>query len=359
MITLPAPVHYPVQQWISVTPADTGTTMSSSGHKIAWVFRVPPWLDGKAIRSFVIGTNTVTTGETVEISVQTVSASDGLPTGTLWDDPTNNCKASFAIADGDDNTYKATGDMTADATLATNQVVAIVLSNAGSGNMNIVHYYARSAFANSSYPCIYTSSWAIGTAGQMLFLAIKMSDGTYYEIPHILPFYNVATTAYSSTSTPDEIGNLIIPKFTCVITGVTIQIASSNTARDFKVQLYDSSDNVLATTSVDSNQIATTSAVMTFIPFTRTILTKNLTYRIGIVPTTTANNSIYYGQVSENSALDQVGGFGANMYKTTRTRTGDGDAGSWTETTTDQVLMGLCITEIGQIEPQYRTNGGA
>src|SRR5688572_2287311 len=71
-------------------------TLDASGEKIGWVLQAAAT---GAIDAIWFRTGTVTTGDTVDVRIETVDPSTGLPTGTLWSANTN---VSVVIANGDD-----------------------------------------------------------------------------------------------------------------------------------------------------------------------------------------------------------------------------------------------------------------
>src|SRR3990167_3397480 len=124
---LPFP-PYPMNASAAPTLTTTTYVIDAAAEKVAIVVAAST---AKDIHKVHVRTGTVTTGDTVDVRIETVdSATTGDPTGTLWQTNTN---GALVIADGDDSVWKSV-TLTADATsLVIGDVYAVVIVNGGAG----------------------------------------------------------------------------------------------------------------------------------------------------------------------------------------------------------------------------------
>lgn len=178
------------------------------------------------------------------------------------------------------------------------------------------------------------------------------SDGTY--VPLMVPYAGNSQTTFGTTSTPDERGN----RFTqpgrkrCIGCRVAVRFINANCA--FKIHLYPLSPNSAspiaesavvdyATHAINTSSLGT---IEVFFP-TPVWLEDGTEYRITMVPTTSFGPAIY----SQTYLSAQARAACFHGCTTTRTRTGDGNDGAWTDDATK-------IEAITPLYDQEDTGGG-
>lgn len=308
--------------------------LDAADEKVALVCRSPR---AGNIRRIHFRTGTVTTGATLDCRIETVSAADGNPTGTLWATTTN---AAAVVADTDDNTWKSSAPLTADATVAQGDEFAVVIVNpSGSpGNLQIGHF---SDEHHSLYPygALFTASYAKQTF--MPSIALEMSDGTYLPIFGHYPVTGVNAVTYNSGSASDERGNRFISPFACRAVGAWVWHNGIGANVAFDVVLYDTAGTVAASGSFDGDrQQSVGTAGGLFIPFTASVTIAAATgspYRVVLKPTSASNVTLLDIDVAVAAILDSLPG-GAAWHYTERA-----DAGAWSDTTTKRAMIGLLL----------------
>lgn len=286
----------------------------------------------KNIRKVHFRTGTVTTGDTLDIRIETVDATTGLPTGTLWATNTN---VAHVLGNGDDDKWNSTAALTADATLAVGDVYAIVINNGGGGgSWWISRYEDQSLGGGFPYGAFYNASWA-KQATQSLIVA-EYSDGTFEPVLGVLEFGTFNATAFNSGSGVNQRGNRMSLPFPARASGAWMWGIPGG---DYAIKLYDSDGTtVLATTgTIDKDIVQVAGVGLQFHPFTtKATLAANTTYRIAVVPTTVTDVTLYEVDVASAAMMDMFPG-GSNIHRTINT------AGVWSQTTTTRSFVGVFL----------------
>lgn len=325
----PFPLWFPAAM---ATP--TGVLLDANSEKAAWVGFAPK--TGSIDRA-IIRLGTVTTGETVDVRLETVGA-DGNPSGTLFGTNTN---ASLVVALTDDDIWPPEVTFTAAASVTRGDRIALVVAfpAIATGNLNL----ERVATGESSFP--YTSTFAAAAwtrAAGSLLGGLRYSDGNYARTPSLVP-YRLANNNYNNTSSPDERGNLITVPGHCKCSGLWVVNGSTSTLGDFDAVLYDINNNVLESVSMDGDLTAVTSGVNIpfFCPFdTEVTLQPGQQVRAIKKPTSATNVNQSRIVAPSSSAAEAMPG-GSAMVRTART-----DAGTWSQTANEQAGIGLLISAI-------------
>ena len=272
-------------------------------------------------------TGTVTTGATVDVRLETVSLTDGDPTGTLLG---TNSNASQVIGDGDDNTWFTTALTTAP-TVTKGDLLAVVIANASTGNMNIRRSNGESP-TGFPYSDLFTTAWAKSALTPNF--ALEYSDGSYASFPGSYAMSAISTRTFNSSDTPDERGLIFQMPFPFRLTGFWFY-ADIDEALD--IVLYDSDGSTaLETLSLDKDVRFSNANRIHLLSFAGTqSLSKDTNYRLVFKPTTTTDGKTLDFDVNAAAIMDSFGG-GQKFHHTERT-----DAGSWTETTTRRPFMGI------------------
>ena len=322
----------PCQQQMPINATASAILLDAANESMAYIIRAD---QAKNISKLGFRTLTVTTGATVDVRLETVSATDGNPTGTLWATNTNN---SQVIADTDDNTW-FTVTLTANGTVAVGDVYAVVIVNpaVSPGNLNIAGRACATTSTNGvNYSTAFTGgAWGKnGFSGQCVY--VEYSDGTV-AVAGFMPSSSVTVTSFNTGSAADEIGNIFQFPFPTQCVGATLMGSATAFVQDFQVILYDSDGSTaLATVTVDKDQVAGVSGSYYF-RWAPVSLLANTNYRIVIKPTTGSSVDIVEWAVNAALTLDSYDG-GQNFYKTARA-----DAGSWTQTTTGRTSIAVLV----------------
>ena len=292
-------------------------------------------------------TRAVTTGATLDVRIETVGG-DGFPTGTLWAANTN---GSQVVADANDNTWFDTA-LTANAVFAKGDEFAVVIVNPAVSFGNLVVASELPPFWSHPYSTLFTASWAKTNGSPVL--ALRKTGGAYAFIVGGSPFSAINSVSVGTGTTPDEVGNIFRVPFPARITGWWEMLLPSS-ARDFDIVLYEST-TALLTDSRDADKCAFTSntSLQQGLFSGTAVLAPNTDYRIVHKPITALVNSPQSITVSAAAIMDGLNG-GQNIRRTERT-----DAGAWTETATERLLIGVLIDQLDDgtsLRPQVMQAG--
>jgi hypothetical protein len=324
--TLPAKPNY-----IGAATLTFGNLLiDAADEKAAFIVQAPKT---GTISKIGFRTGTVTLGATVDVRLETVDATTGTPSGTLWAANTNALQLILAT---DDNAWFLP-TLIAGASVTKGDVLAVVIANpaVSFGTLNVATIISTAIIAEFPYNALYTGTWAKGVAAPVL--ALEYSDGSYEEILGAFPWSAISETAYNSGSTPDERGLRFNFPFPVQVAGFWAWLVW---AEDCTVKLYDYDDStVLLSLSVDKdNQSNPATKQRNLFYFSSKVsLLPDKSYILSLLPSTTTNATLNQFSVNTAAIMDGMDG-GQNCHLATRT-----DAGSWTFTTTQRPLMGLII----------------
>jgi hypothetical protein len=268
----------------------------------------------------------------VDVRIETVDATNGQPSGTLWGTNTNGTVTVNAAG----TWFTAT--LTASASVTKGEVIAVVITNT-TGN------YQLSAVAPSIYgfgfPYGATFLGSVWTKGTNIIAAALNYGGTYPWIPGVRPYSGLNTPNYNNASSPAERGL----KFTL---GMSVRAIGCYLYADIdaaaEIRLYDSGTNLVAngTIVLDSDIRGQTTPGSNEYLFPAPItLSASADYRLVLAPTSVSNVGLADYDVAAAAILSGQPG-GGNFVYTSRPA-----AGSWTDSTTKRPLsMGLIIDQI-------------
>lgn len=187
-------------------------------------------------------------------------------------------------------------------------------------------------------------------------IVLKNAYTGYNEIPSLCAKYsstysslvlgnssansNFAEMSFNSGSTPDEIGIVWVQPFNAIVASFRTKIKLNDTDRDVDIILYNSSNDILETVSIEADKCVVDMTQRMFLEYLVDIpkLQKGKTYRLVIKPTTV--NSITMLDVIYPDVETRLAEFGFG-YRTERT-----DGGSWTDTTTEALELTPVIGDI-------------
>lgn len=316
--------------------------MDASAEKVAYIFQVPKTGTLNNIR---FRTGTVTTGDTLKVSFQNVSTTNGDPDGSIDEYRT------IVVNSSDDNVMLTTGIISSDGTdggvkrsVTQGDYLAVVFEfdSFVAGAINIaglsINSVSTNPYSGGTYADHYTAAWAKSTAVSPI-LALEYTDGSYNYTPGVYVMSVSSTLSFASNNaTQDEVAlRFTVPVTTKVKGGYFM--ADFDAATD--AVLYDSGGTALATVSIDPDIRIANSDVLTAVYFASEItLSPDTTYRWTLKPTTTTNITVRYFDVAAAAVMGQMEG-GTNVYWDARV-----DAGAWTSTTTRRPYAGLFISDI-------------
>jgi len=269
--------------------------------------------------------NTVTTGATIDVRLESLDAATGTPSGTLFGTNTN---GSQVVASTDDNTWFET-TLTSAASVTLGETLGVVFAQPGTsfGSMRVAT--GAGARWQFPYPLQYTSSWSkeIGYP----IIAFGYDDGTW-AIPYgCVAWSNLEnSSSFSSGSTPDTKGIRFQFPFGVRVVGAWLH--GSLSSADCAVKLVETTYNqaggtgILASASLDKDNTNSTFSWLQLIQFSPVELSADTNYRLVLEPGAGGGSlTVFY--VSRTEILAACPG-GSNFHLTTaKDPTGDG---SWT-----------------------------
>lgn len=341
ILTIPCERNTVVTSYVSAA----GTRLDATGERIGSIFMIRT---AGNIAKIYIRTGTVTTGDTLKVSLQGVT-SGGLPDGTILATATGNkAYGTVAVADGDDNVWKEV-TLTEVAPVIQGQYVAIVIewNSYVAGDMYIA-ISSSSGYYMSLYN-VYTvtdvtaspGTWIRSVSLNTYTFALEYDDTNYYQNIVIGPAVNTVDLFHTGT-VYDEQGNYVTFPFSFRAIGFWVFTEAD---QPFDMILYDSSSNVLANCS-PSNDIrySTSTGFLYYLfdsnPASNYTIAASTYYRIVMKPTSATNTPCYYFTVPAASAMSAFG-LGGNCIRTTRV-----DGGAWTNYDTQRCAIGLLYDQI-------------
>lgn len=323
--TTQGPVNFPnLGGSVSAIEAST-LSLTAADHKVAFSLQAPR---SGSVRKVYFSTATVTTGDTLAVSLQNVDPSlTYLPPDGVVDQ-----SGTIIVADTDDSkTLSVT--LGTDRTVVQGDWVSVVIGYssyvAGSMSLGVAGTSNRGSFSH-----LYTTAWARQVKAPIC--ALEYSDGSIYPIQGVYPPGAYSYASVSSTTTPDEIGNAITLEFQAVALGAYF---SGRINAGMEIKLYNGS-TVMSTITVPLGAYAadTTETFFFYFPAPQP-MTAGTKYRITAhqTGTTISRVSNYTGTTGLEYLLNGFSG-GINVYQTERT-----DSGTFTDSTNKMSQMGLIL----------------
>lgn len=317
-----------------------GTTLDATGERCGQVLMISKTGN---IRNVWIRTGTVTKGDDLKISLQGVNSS-GLPDGTIKG--TGN--AGYVVAtinDSDDNKWAGPFQLGVDVAVTQGETISLVVEwNSYTDGSLIIQLVSPIL---DKYNC-YQVTDITATPGTWLksstshqCIALEYDDGTYM-VGNIGAIYLGGGTV-NVNSTPDEYGNLFQMPFPCRVIGFWIY--ANLYYYDAVLTLYDASSKILANATIEADYRhgASPGYLEVFFdsdPAANVTLAKDTNYRMVVASTSSDSISFRDLSVPEAAAME-VMDLGTSCYMTYRT-----DGGTWTESTTRRVCMGLILDQL-------------
>lgn len=308
----------------------TNVTLDAAGEKFAGIMR---WEHSAALTEVYFRSISAAVSGTLEIRIETVDTSTGLPTGTLV-----NANASGQVVVSAANTfYSVTLTSPADVhLLGDNELFAVVLVNV-SGEYVISGNHSVHTGTALPYTADYLASTWVKRVNSPPFV-FETASG-FVPITGTTPGILVASLIASNT-TPDEQGLVFTAPFGMRVRGIW---ADDRRAGPYKIILYNAADGVLQEITLAAAVTGTTGVYGTtnYIFNDYEDIVQGDTYRVTAQPTTTTANS--HGLVYTILPTGAGDAFrGANFGSWTERTNG----GAWTDTSDRVPLMGLLVSGI-------------
>jgi hypothetical protein len=342
--------------WIpwAMTPATA--ILDASGDKIGGVFMAQK--DGTIDR--LAAYCTAVAGSVPSYDFRLESVTNGFPSGSLIAANTNGGQVPTA-------TTLHLVTMTASHIVAAGDLVAMVLNSASATGANNATFNGRvdsgPLLAGADYDWFwprYAQDFSVGTysapSGHASFGPVY-SDGSYMS--WFSGNLANANNDFNIDSTPDERGNrwTQVGNERCI--GALLYLRWVNADADFNVHLYAVADgdsaSPIASFTADYTIYNRSTTFQDWFPvyWDGVNLTDGADYRIACVPTTTSSvrPAVSYTAPSE-AARQQM----SHGYLTTRTRTANGNAGTWTDTVAAYTLG--CVPIFDQSNAGGGSGGG-
>jgi hypothetical protein len=306
-------------------------TLDADGEKYSSIVTV--WTAG-TITKVHFYTGTVTTGDTMKVSLQSLDAS-GNPSGTILATSTGNKAYGTVVVDNADDSAWKEVTLTESVALTVGQQVAIVIeyNSYVAGNMTFVPTFMYMSVPGNYYVDSYaTGAWTKGAYGARMIL--EYSDGFYPVVGNQGINGSVAVKGGTAIT---EAGNKI--KFDAGFRCSGFWVNADNDV-DTELVLYDVDNNVLANGSNSSSARSSTTYSVVYVPFDGTPasyvdIEAGEYYRVVIKNTNTGTHIGLPIDTFPSAAARSSISNGANTTYTQR------QTGAWTETDTNIAAIGL------------------
>jgi len=319
-----------------------GNTLDAAGEYVATVFRAT---EAMTISHVLFRTSTTATGSpTVDVRIETVSATTGLPTGTLWATNTNGISAALST-----NTVYTVA-LTASASIAVGDVVAVVFAYNSGTSVTLAVLQGAPPNASCGLPYLVNNAGTpakVATVNQRV-MAVGSSASSFYHVAGMVPLSTAAAQTFSTTN-GDAFGNRFKVPFKCRCAG--FMLVSTNSSGEFSYGIYNDAGTELSSSSTtfDIDQITGTDGEIQLHYFDNPVtLNPDTWYRIAMWPSSTTNVGAY----KWTTATDASEAMPYTNFHYTTKATG----GAWTDTATDEALVLDLI--IDQLDDGVSTGGG-
>jgi hypothetical protein len=330
LVSLPSPIYWPGNAGSVGGGPSLGTagTLDASGEYFSYIQIAR---EDMVISHISFRAGATTTAQVV-VSIEGVDGS-GFPDGAS----TFGGSASVATAvSTNTNPIIALGGS---ATVAKGSVFAVkILWSAGSVVVQNVNQQTPFS-ATVPYSVTNTSGSPAKSAGTGL-IGFGSSATTFYSVPGHFPMSATSISGTFNNTSGARRGLKFVPPMTARAVG--IRTAGSTSVGNYDAILYDVSDNVLSTISVDGDVTsASNNGTMLIFFSTQVVLSAGSTYRIAIVPTSATNVSL--GTIT----LPSADFFGASPAGSSAIATYSTYAsGSWTDSTTTLPYMDVILDQL-------------
>jgi hypothetical protein len=341
--TLARPIFWPniTDKTGGARTLSSASTLDAAGEYVATVFRAT---ENMTISHVIFRVNAASGSPTVDVRIETVSTTDGLPTGTLW--ATNTNVVSAALSAG--TVY--TEALTASASINTGDYVAVVFKYNSGTSVALTLAGGGHDLTSMGMPYQVNNTGTPTKANHGAARAMAVGNGatSFYYVPGMLPVSATVQQNFSTTN-GDAFGNRFQVPFKCRCKGLVYIVAG--TSGEFSYGLYDDSGTELSSSSTtfDIDQAAWNTANPMLMFFDNPVTLSPATwYRLALWPSSTTNTSAYKQTVMTDASEAMPY---TNFHYTTKAT-----GGAWTDTATTEALMLDLI--IDQLDDGVSAGGG-
>lgn len=335
LVSLPSPMAFPglVGALTGSPSLGTAATLTSAGHYMAWVFCAK---EDMTISHVGFRAGTASGSPTIEVRIETVDTSTGLPSGTLWATNTNGTTGTVST---NTNPLQA---LTASASITKGQIFCVKIAYS-SGTSQIIQSVQSMAYPGNSvlpYQIVNTGTPTRGQMnGSIALLALGSSTTTFYHVPGSIPISAIAGGTFNNTNSAKR-GMRFVPPMNCRAIG--IKWHNSSSSGDLNVVLYNDAGTELSNSSTafdgDLNGAGANAASTVYFDNPVT-LTAGTAYRIAIEPSSATNVNVGTMTLPSSDYFSGTPAKDMAVYTSFSTST-------WTDSTTQLPVMDLIIDQV-------------
>lgn len=291
---------------------------------------------------------TVTGSGAADLRIETLDASTGLPSGTLWAANTNVTTGALTS-----NTWFL-GALTASASISAGQVFCLKIGyNAGTSFIT----RAIQAFEpNSSLPyrISNTGTPTISAGTEYIIAVLGSSSSTFYNMYGIIPWNGTSTNnTFNNTSSAKRGLRFQVP-FKCRCVGIWAHGHTAIGDLNALIENDAGSEQSSSSTAFDGDLSAASggSGIKTYYFDNPVTLSPATWYRAVLEPSSATNISIYTMTLPSSDYRSGTA-WGSNAHYATYT-----SGGGWVDTATDQLpIMGIIIDQLSDDAGSGGTGG--
>lgn len=243
LVSLPSPIYWPgIAGQFSSVPAINGTflTIDAAGEYYSVVLCAK---EAMTISHVGFRAGNASGSPTLEVRIETVDTSTGLPSGTLWATNTNGTTGTISA---NTNVLQA---LTASASIAAGQMFCVKIIYASGTSVTIGQINQLSSPVDSTIPYMVNNTGTptkVALSGSTTMLALGSSSTTFYQVPGLLPASAITAGAFNNTNGARRGLRFTLP-MNCRIIG--IRWFNANAVGDFNAVLFSDAGSELSSSS--------------------------------------------------------------------------------------------------------------
>jgi hypothetical protein len=312
----------------------TALALTAANDKAALVFTVP--VSGN-ITHIRWRCGTVTAGQDVRVSLQTVDAATGYPTGTMY----KGSNYSAAVTPVTDTTFETALGTQATSAVAGDTVAAVIQWQDDGSPGTSVGVTVASLTGHIPY-CAQMTGGAAWAMSNTLPIGGLRYTSTYYGMSTFPD--PLATLALDSDGAVAEAGNTFTLPFSARCIGMWALVDAD---QNLALTLYGVANATLVSATLDKDIRPSTSGGPAAVYCAPVTLLPNVAYKACIAATSTTACNTYEFDCAANADLGlSAGGTGITKVWRDPTEYGKGAAGTFTADTGNQVLVGPILDQV-------------
>lgn len=339
LVSLPSPIAWPgILGNVNGGPSlSNSATLSASGHYMAYAFVAK---EDMTVSHVGFRAGTVANAPTIDVRIETLDPTTGLPSGTLWATNTN---ATSGVISSNTNPLVA---LTDPATITRGQVfcVKIVWGGVATSTIVIQHLASVTTLFNSCLPYQITNTGSPSKSflnSLSLLIALGSSSTTFYQVPGTIPLSAYSGGTFNNTNSAKR-GLKFTPPMNCRAIG--IRWYNSSAVGDFNAGLYtgDASGTELSSSSTafeGDNTAASANGALSVFFDSPVSLTAGTAYRVAIEPSSSTNCNVSVYTLPTSDYFGAMPSGATAVYSSLV-------SGTWTDSTTQIPLMDVLIDQV-------------